>query len=456
MKIIIIGVNQTSKLLCENLLKEKHEIIVIGSNVEDINYMTNHYSVTGIVGSGASRSTLIDAQVETADILIALSDIDEINIMSSMIAKKLGAKYTIAKVGRISYANDLKYIEDEFGVDYIFNSKYLIADEISKLIELPSSTKIESFFSNNCAIIEVAVTDENGLAGIEMKDLRDKFNTDFLIVSVRKNKNIDIPNGDYKMSVGDQIGILASFSSLEKILKSLKMYHKRTKKIFIVGCGEIGEYLIPKLIKQNKSISVVDSNMEQCKRLKEKFPDMKVSYGDGIDENVLFEEGIMNADACISLTNADEKNLTISMFAWASGIKSIITKTNSYSYAKLLHEVNIERTISPEMISLYEIIQEVRNRTVLDNDNNIYKYHKIFDNKIETIEFEIKNSFTRLNIEFKDERFKLKKNIIIGGIIRDGETIIPNGQSKILDGDHIIVISLSRSKIRTPEDIFTK
>ena len=456
MKIIIVGLNQTSKLLCDLLHKDKHEVIVIDSDFQKINDITNALPVSGVCGSVSSKSTLISAQAETADMLFALTNSDEANLVTVMLAKKLGTKYTVALMGEIEKASDIEYLKSEFGIDYIFNSKYLIAEQISRLIELPSSIKVESFYSNNCAIIELLISAGSELEGLSIKEVKDYFKTDLLVVSVKRKKEILIPDGEFSFMQDDKIGIFASFESIEKILRKLKMYHKKTNDIFIVGCGEIGEYLIPMLIGQGKTLSILDSSLEQCKRLKEKFPDIKVSFGDGIDENVLFEEGISKTDACIALTNADEKNLTISMFAWTSGIKTVITKMNSFSYAKLLHEVNIERTISPEMISLDEVVQIVRNRSVVGTEKNISTYHKIFDSKIETIEFIISKSFSRVDTEFKDPRFKLKKNILIAGIIRDGKTIIPNGLSTIKEGDHIIVTSLSKIKIRTPEDIFAK
>lgn len=455
MKIIIVGMGQTGSMLAAEISKGNHDVVIIDENKSVINKMTDQYSVSGICGSGASKQVLLSAGADTADVVIAVTPIDEINLMICQVAKKCGTIYAAARITKPEFSKDKAYIEKEFQIDYIVNSKRDAALEIARHIGLPGHVKAEGFFNRLATIIRLHVDEDSALNGKSVKDVRTYFDTDMIIGTIVREGKVLIPDGKDVLQAGDDIEVIAPNASISAILMKLQLVQKPAKKILVVGGGTIAEYLAEELDKEKKKIKILDSDQAHCVELAAKLSSVEVVCGDGLDEQTLHEEGIDDVDVCISLTSQDENNLVISLFAWSCGVDSVIAKVDSPVYEKLLNKVNIQTTISPAFISVQRFIAFIRNVTVYnDEGNDIRRFFQIADGTAQAIEFIVYDNYAKKGVALKDADFKLKKDLIIAAIIRDEKVMIPDGNSVIAPGDRVVVITKNNSGLNVMNDVF--
>ncbi|MGN1089219.1 MAG: Trk system potassium transporter TrkA, partial [Huintestinicola sp.] len=363
MKIIIVGLGKTGMLLADNLSRENHDVTVVDKSKEKIEAATDRYSVSGVCGSGASKSVLTKAGADTADAIIALMPSDEANLMTCMTAKNAGTRYAALRLQSPEFVNDREHLKKEFGIDHIVNPKRDTANEISRQIGLPGLVKADAFFSTDAVMLRTDVHKDNPLAGKALKDVRGIFDADMLMGCVKREEKIFVPDGSFIIEEGDTISIISPHGSLEKIVTKLGLVRKPVKNVFIVGGGTTGFYLAEKLLSEGKRVTILESCKERCIELSEQLPKASVAYAEDVDSDILIAEGIKNSDVCVSLTGEDEKNLVISLFAWSCGISSIITKVNIPSYERLLNKVKIDITVSPTVICSDMLMRFIRNVT---------------------------------------------------------------------------------------------
>jgi len=456
MKILVIGLARTGQGIVKAILDENHDVTVIDRSHETVERMTEHYNVCGYCGSGASKTVLTRAGVADADIVIASTETDEINLMCCMIAKELGAKYAVAVLRNPDFAEEEEFIRNKFGISYIINPELDTAKEIAKLISLPVSIKIEAFFSGTTTIAEVPVSEKLPIAGMTLREFRQKNYADILVCAVRRGKDVVIPRGDFVLREGDVIDIISSQDQLKMFCQTLGIIHKPIKSVMLVGCGTIGLYLARQLCRSKIKVKIIEFDKKRCKDLLEELPEAEITYGDGVESGLLLEEGIKKYDACISLTGADETNLVVAMFAWSCGVKSIITKVVSPSYAEILHGVSIDCTVSPSLTAAEKLLKYVR---TVENysrkaPGDIRSIYMLANSNAEALEFSAdEDSFPYCNIKFSSPDFKLKPNTLIAAIIRKEDIIIPDGNSFILPGDRAVVITVKENKYNCLRDI---
>jgi len=456
MKIIIVGLGRTGTSLIKALSHENYDITVIEKEKELVDEITDLYSVTGVVGSGASKETLLKAGANTADALIALTPVDEINLLSCMQAKALGTRRTAARLFQPDFVKEREAIKQEYKIDYVIKPKFDIADEIARNIGLPGNVKMQGFFDNLMQMVTISVIEGSPLVGKKLMDIKRELDADVLVCTVIRDEKMYIPDGTFEITTGDQLGVVAGLGGMYETLQKLGIMTRTCKKILIVGGGVTGEYLIDMLLEEKKSITVMDEDINRCRALMEKYPNVTVSYGEGEVTDALEEEHVDKFDAVVSLTNNDETNLVTSMFAWSQNVPSIITRADVPGHVKLLHRVNMDITVSPSEISVMKLIRFIRNYEVGDAENDIGKFYTIADGKAEVMEFRADKEFKKLNAEFKNADFKLKKDILIAAIIRGEELIIPSGNSVIRENDRVIVATSKNNKIKKLNDIFAK
>lgn len=458
MKIIVVGLGQTGTILADKLAQERHDVITIDACKENVDYVTDHYSVSGICGSGVSKQILLSAGAQTADVVLAMTPIDEVNLMVCMMAKNLGTRYAAARVFKPELSSDEDYLKKEFSVDFLINPKMETANEMIRQIGLPGLVKADAFFSDETAMIRLSI--KEGLLPkdtMSILEIRQFFDCEMLIAAVTRDGQVLIPNGQLEIKTGDDIDIIASNSVIQQVVRKLGLIKRDAKNIFIIGGGDVAFYLASSLLAEKKQVTILDSSHKRCEELLAKLPDAKVCFADGLKAEVLLEEGIKNSDVSISLTGSDENNVILSLFAWSCGVPSILTKIASSDYEKLLNRVSIDITISPVVITVDHMLSFVRNVAVYNKDgNDIQSVHRLSDGKAEAIEFIAYKNCPYLNIPFKSKDFKLKKDLLITMILRNGTCIIPNGDSVIKENDHIVVITSSKQKIvlNTLNDIF--
>lgn len=453
MKIIIIGLGQIGQELAKEMIQKNHDVTVIDLNKDVVDNFTNKYEALGIVGSGASKEVQLKSKCDIADVVIAVTNTDEINLMSCLTAKYLGAKYTIAKVKNLEYQNNDEFLRDKFQVDLVINSEHSTADEITKIVGYPSNIKIDRFFESKMNMAEITLRENNPLIGLSINEVIEKNKNKINIGCIIRKDKIIIPNEKSKFEIGDCIYVFASTVRLHKFLKKIKLIDKPVKSALIIGSGNIGEKLISNLLNMNIKVKIIEFDLKKCQELSEKFDEALVVYGDGLNSELLIEEGIKDFDCCISLTGNDESNLVISMFAWSCKVRKIITKISSIQYTEMLHNVTIDSTVSPYAVILTSVIKYIRSIKDCMN-NSIQTLYRFANNKVEAIEFIIDQENDFCNVPLQN--INIKQDILISFIIREKETIVPNEDSVLLKGDRVIIIAKADAGICKVVDIFEK
>lgn len=456
MKIVIAGLTQVGICLAETLSKENHDVMVIDQDGNKVNAVTDRYNVSGVTGNCASKSTLLRAGVDTADVCVTLTPSDETNLCTCMMAKKCGTRYTVAKLDNPELTGEQKYYEQEFMVDYVLTPKEDTALEIARHIGLPGTVRADAFFSFDTTMFRVTADKENGLAGMHVKDIRNLFDTDMLVGTICRNGKLLIPDGTSVIEEKDEVYLIVPHSSMTTVMMKLGMMRKPVKNVLIIGGGDIARSLAGLLLENKKKVTILDIDRSRCADLAQILPQATISCAAEIDSKVLLEEGIDKADVCVSLTGRDDTNLVLSMFAWSCGVNSVITKVNSTTYESLLNRVNIDITISPVLISVERITGFIRNVEVPnDAGNDIACMYQIAGGVAEAIEFIAYDNFKAKDIPLKDKGFKLKKNLLIGMVLKDGVAVIPGGNTSIQPGDHVVVITKRDSGLKTLNDILS-
>lgn len=452
MRIVVVGLGQTGQELAKELLDAGHEIFVIDTNALEVEEFTNHYDAIGVVGSGASKQVQMQAKVQTADVLIALTPSDEVNLMSCITAKLLGARHTIARVSTEEYKDDERYFTKNLKIDFMIDAEYDTAKEITRIVSYPSSIRTGAFANGKVDMVEIKVKSGSPLANLKLTDVKTKFHSELMVASILRNGKLIIPRGDSTILEDDEVCVIAKASQIYRFLTQLNLIEKPVKDILLVGCGSIGKYLLKDLIKMKLKVKVIEFDKNRCMELMHEFPEATIVHGNGVDSEILLEEGIKKYDCCISLTGADETNLVITLFAWSCGVRKLITKITSLSYSKMLHHVEIDNTLSPHLMvlsSVHRFIRGLTGRTEYeDRIKSLYRFAK---NTAEAIEFEVTDDFLYLGKMLRE--LKIRKEMVIAFLLRNNEIIIPNGETKLEKNDSVIVITSANQNMAKLEEM---
>ena len=438
MKIVVIGDGKVGKSIIEHVSKEGHEIIVIDKNPEIVEQLVNTYDVMGVVGNGASYEIQKNARVDKADLLIATTSSDEINILSCIVSKMLGVKATVARVRNYDYSNQTNLMAKNLGINMIINPEMQAADEIMNFINFPEAISIESFAKGNVEMIEIYVSDQSPLVGTKLLSFYEKFQVQVLICAIQRGEQVIIPDGNFVIMPKDNIHLTATKQNLKVFLQKVGLIETKIKDVLIIGGGKISLYLAEKLIKNKISVKIIEKNMQRCIELNELLPSATIIHGDGSDQDLLLDEGLNNYSAVVPLTNSDEENIIISIFAAKQQVKKLITKINKQSFVGLIETIGMSSVVSPKELTAQKIVSYIRAKSN-SRGSNIRTLYKVVNNQIEALEFIAKKNSKVANKPLKD--LKLKKNILIAAIIKENEVIIPKGIDMIQENDSVIVIT---------------
>ncbi|MBS5852249.1 MAG: Trk system potassium transporter TrkA [Bacilli bacterium] len=438
MKIIVIGCGKIGKTIIEHVSKEGHSLVIVDNNREKVEELIERYDVMGVVGNGASLDIQEEAGVKFADLVIAVTPEDEINILASMVAKKLGASSTIARVRNPEYLRQTKLMQEELGLSMVVNPEQETADEIINMVNLPSLLKLEPFAKGKVNLVEILVEENNPLIGETLITMNKKIKTKVLICAIQRAGNVIIPNGNFKIEQGDRLSITANASSLVTFLKELNLIKSPLKNIMIIGGGKISYYLAKELSNKKYHIKLIEMNKNRAEEMAELLPKVDVICGDGTDHELLIEEGIEASDACIALTNVDEENIIVSMYATGLKIKKVIAKIKRNSFLTMVNDLGIASIVSPKDIVASKIISYIR---ALSNKrgSNVLTLYKLVNNQVEALEFDAKKKEKFYNKPLKD--LNIKENCLIACIIRDGNVLIPSGNDFIQLNDRVLVVT---------------
>jgi len=440
-KIVVVGDGKVGYTLTEQLSKEGHDLVVIDQNINALNNSANTLDVMAVQGNGASYSVQVQAGVPEADLLIAAASADEINILCCMVAKKLGVKHTIARVRNPEYAEQLVVMKEELGLSMSVNPEFAAAQEISRILGFPAATKIESFAKGRVELVEFKLEKGTPLHDLPLSSLYAKYQVKVLICAVQREGEVYIPTGDFVLREGDRIHITAAPAQIALFFKKIKASNHKIRTVMIVGGGKITFYLTRLLQAMGISVKVIESDLARCQNLSRVFPKAMIIQGDGTEKELLQEEGLAQMDAFVALTGSDEENIILSMYADSQKVGKVVTKINRMAFPEILDNTGIETVISPKYIIANQIIRYVR---AMQNSvgSNVETLHKIVNNQAEALEFRVSDRFGFAGVPLKD--LKLKSELLIATIIRQGKIIIPGGGDTIEVGDSVIVVTTNR------------
>ena len=440
MDIIVAGCGKIGTVLIESLLSEGHDITAVDVSPEILEKTVTAFDVRGVSGSCAAYETLSEAEAEKADIFIAVTDSDELNMLSCFFARKLGAKHTVARIRKAEYNDREKnFMRDNLELSLAINPDAITARELFNMLDLPSSVKIETFSSNSFEMAELRIKPDSPLDGQRLCELREKYKCTFLVCAVQRGGDVFIPDGNFVLKSGDKIGITASPQETQKLLKSLRLTQKHTRSIMILGGSRTAYYLSKRLAGAGISVKIIEQSYSKCVELAKILPpSVPIVNGDGAEHDMLIAEGIQSTDAFVALAGMDEGNILFSFFAASQNVPKIIAKVNSEGLGQIAEKLGLDCVVSPKHM-MSEVIVRYARMIANAEGSHVETLYKLMDGSAEAVEFTVTSDFPAAGIPLKE--LSLRKNILIGGIIRGKKSIIPTGDDFIQPGDRVVVIA---------------
>ena len=436
MKIVLVGGGKVGFALCRSLVAEKHDVVLIEQNEAVLNHIVSRFDIMGLLGNGADFTILEQAGVQECDIFIALTEYDEVNMISAVLAKKMGAKETIVRVRNPEYSNTYFKEKNILGFSLIVNPELLAARAISNIIDFPNALSVERFAGGRVSLMEFVIKDSSGLCQMPISDFRKKFGN-IIVCAMERDHQLMIPSGD--VTIQDKDRIFVTGNRVDMMLFHNYFKSRAVKSLLIVGAGKIAYYLVGILKDSRIDTKVIEINPERARFFSEKFPNLYIVQGDGTAKDILLEESAPSYDAVATLTGVDEENIITSMFLDRVGVHKNITKVNRTSLLEIIHAPDFSSIITPKSIAVDAIMHFIRGR-VNAQYSDLQAMHHLANGQIETLQFQIKeaNKMTAKPLS----QLKLKKGVLIAAIIRKGKTIFPTGEDMLEVGDQLLVTTL--------------
>ena len=436
MKIVLVGGGKVGFALCRSLVAEKHDVVLIEQNEAVLNHIVSRFDIMGLLGNGADFTILEQAGVQECDIFIALTEYDEVNMISAVLAKKMGAKETIVRVRNPEYSNAYFKEKNILGFSLIVNPELLAARAISNIIDFPNALSVERFAGGRVSLMEFVIKDSSGLCQMPISDFRKKFGN-IIVCAMERDHQLMIPSGD--VTIQDKDRIFVTGNRVDMMLFHNYFKSRAVKSLLIVGAGKIAYYLLGILKDSRIDTKVIEINPERARFFSEKFPNLYIVQGDGTAKDILLEESAPSYDAVATLTGVDEENIITSMFLDRVGVQKNITKVNRTSLLEIIHAPDFSSIITPKIIAVDAIMHFIRGR-VNAQYSDLQAMHHLANGQIETLQFHIKeaNKMTAKPLS----HLKLKKGVLIAAIIRKGKTIFPTGEDMLEVGDQLLVTTL--------------
>ena len=438
MNIIIVGCGKVGITLATQLGEDGNNITMIDLSSEKIKSITSRFDVMGVVGNGATHTTQKEAGIKKADLLIAVTDSDELNLLCCMIAKKNSRCDVIAKLQNPEYSSESEYLRKELGLAMVINPEMAAAEEIARLMRFPSATKIETFARGKVELIKFRIPDSSIISGMSVKDVMRKLRPDILMCTVERDDESFIVNGDFVLYGKDILSIIASPKNASEFFKAIGYKSASIKDAIIVGADEVTHYLCNLIQRSGISIKVIDSNLDRCEHLGARHPSITVINGDETDRDLLEEEGINDTDAFLSLSESDEENVILSLYAKSSGEKKIVTMINKPEYDHIVRNMELDTVIYPKDITADMIARYVR---AMKNTrgSNMETMYNVIKGEVEASEFKISGNSKITGIPLCELKFK--NDVLVAAIMRDNKVIIPRGYDVIEPGDAVVIVS---------------
>ena len=450
MKIIIVGCGKVGTTLAEHLDQEGHDITIIDRHWEKLKYLSDRIDVLGVEGNGASISTQREAGVNNADILIATTNSDELNLLCCLIAKKAGNCQTIARIRDPEYYNEMRYIRDELNLSMVINPEQAAASEVARIIKFPSAMKVDTFGRGRVELIRIGIPEGSKLDGLKLTEMESKLRCKVLICLVERGEELFIPHGDFSLKAGDIVSFIAPHSVALAFFKASGANVSNTvRSIILIGGGKLS-YYVAKLLEETKiGVKIIEQDFEKCQQLSEMLPGAVIINGDGTEKELLDEEGISVVDAVGNFTGIDEENILLSLYEKGISKAKLLTKINRITFEEIIAGLDIGSIINPNSITSDNIVRFVR---ALNNSmgSNVETLYKIAQGRAEALEFRVRDEGKVVGKPLI--QLRLKPGIIIACITKGNKVVIPNGQSVIEKEDLVVVVSIERG-LNDLEDI---
>lgn len=450
MKIIIVGCGKVGETLAAVLSQEGNDITIIDKREAVVERLCNEYDIMGTVGNGASYSVQAEAEIGSADLMIAVTGSDELNLLCCLIAKKAGNCHTIARVRNPEYKDELSFIKEELGLAMVINQEQAAAMEIARVLKFPSAIEIDTFAKGRVELLRFKVPSGSVLDHLTLNEMHSKIKCNVLVCTVERDGRAMIPKGDDSLRAGDVISIVATAKDENIFFKKIGLQTNQVKNVMIVGGGEIAYYLCGMLTSAGIQVKLLEKKLERCEELCEALPKVTVIHGDGTNKQLLEEEGISQTEGFVALTDFDEENVILSLYAKKCGCRKIVTKINRFIFEEVIEGLDLDTTLYPRDITAEYILQYVR---AMKNSigSNVETLHRIIDNQAEALEFIIRRNFQMQNVPLQE--LPLKPGILVACINRGGEIILPRGKDVMQEGDTVVVVTAQKG-LNDIKDIF--
>ena len=452
MKIVIIGDGKVGYKLAKQLSSEKYDIILIDNNEEKLRKSIERMDVFCVAGEGGSVEVQQRADVPHADLVIACTSTDECNMLSCLIARRLGARHTIARVRNPIYYKQIDFLKKDLHLSMVVNPELIVAGDITRLLLFPDASKVETFVKGRVELVEFPIHCGK-LEGLSLSELYARFQVQVLVCAVESGETVLIPDGDYILKAGDKLHIAASHQNMEQFFKKIALRKEKIKNAMICGGGRVAYYLASQLCNLGMNVKIIERNRERCEELCELLPKATIINGDATEHDLLIEEGIEKTDAFIALTGMDEENIIMSLFASKQSVSKVIVKINEDRRAMMIDELGLDSIVSAKTATADAILCYVRARRNSQCSANVETMYQLLDGRVEALEFIIKSENAYTGVPLKD--LNLKVNNIIACIARGRKIIIPNGDDSIQVGDSVVIITMTK-QIRDLDDILVK
>ena len=440
MNVVIVGAGKVGYTLARQLSIENHDVTVIDAKAERIEFVSSNLDVFALMGNGASFEIQQSAGVAHANLLIAATNMDEVNILCCIVAKKLGVPHTIARVRNPEYTKQVVFLRDELGLSMSINPEQATAEEISRVLRFPSANKMEPFAKGRAELVELRIPESSPLCGMTVAEIHPTYKAKILVSVVERAGQAMIPSGDKKKKKGDKISVVGSPVEQSKFFQAIGMKKDRVKNVMIIGAGKITVYLTRQLLDMGMHVKIIEKDREKCLAMKNLLGKATVICGDGTKPDLLMEEGLSEADAVIALTGMDESNIITSVYAKTACRGVVIAKVNETHFGTVLEKTGIDVTVQPSSVTVQRIVHYVR---AMENtkSSTMETLYLLNDGKVEAIQFKVGGAVAQTGTPIKDMR--IRKDVQISAILRDGKCLIPGGNDTICPGDDVIVTTTS-------------
>lgn len=439
MDIIVVGCGKIGSTILENLVEEGHNVTAVDNRPSALTDITNIHDVISVCGNGGDCETLEEAGVAQADLVVATTGSDEVNMLCCYMAGRMGAANTVARIRNPEY-NDrsLATMKQHLALSMAINPDRLAAQEMYHMLRLPAAAKIETFSGRKFEMIEITIKEESPFAGVPLNELRTKFKAKFLVCVVKRGDQVFIPDGNFVLQVGDKVGLTATHNEIHKLVKALGMGKKQARKVMLLGGSRVAYYLAKRLLSAGVEVKIIDKDPATCESLSDLLPGATIICGDGAQQELLLEEGLVDMDAFVALTGLDEQNILLSFFAASRNVPKVIAKANRKELSDLAQQLGMECVVSPRNTVADLLVQHAR---ALKNSkgSNIETLYRLMNDKAEALEFNVKDDPRLVRIPLKD--LQLRSQVLVAGILRGRDIIIPAGDDVILPGDRVVVIT---------------